>query len=108
MADLHFFATISVFIFKSVCQHTEQGIRVWFRLGLSPELLNMISPSIAAKRLDDSGRSHARVIRRGLMADGMTEILDGLEESDEVVTVGQLDLRDNDRVNVNHSGPWNK
>jgi membrane fusion protein, multidrug efflux system len=54
------------------------------------------------------GRAHARVIRRGLMADGMIEILDGLEEHDEVVTVGQLDLRDNDRVNVNHSGPWNK
>jgi membrane fusion protein (multidrug efflux system) len=54
------------------------------------------------------GRAHARVIRRGLMADGLIEVLDGLEEGDEVVTVGQLDLRDNDRVNVNHSGPWNK
>jgi hypothetical protein len=54
------------------------------------------------------GRAHARVIRRGLMADGMIEVLDGLEERDEVVTVGQLELRDNDRVNANHSGPWNK
>ena len=56
------------------------------------------------------GRAHARVIRRGLMADGMIEVLDGLEEElrRNSVTVGQLDLRDNDRVNVNHSGPWNK
>jgi membrane fusion protein, multidrug efflux system len=54
------------------------------------------------------GRAHARVIRRGLMADGMIEVLDGLEEGEQVVTVGQLDLRDNDRVYVNHSAPWNR
>jgi membrane fusion protein, multidrug efflux system len=58
--------------------------------------------------VESDGRAHARVVRRGLMADGMTEILDGLQEGDQVVTVGQLDLRDNDRVNLNHSGPWNK
>lgn len=58
--------------------------------------------------VEKDGRAHARVVRRGLMADGLIEILDGLEEGDEVVTVGQLDLRDNDRVNINHSGPWNK
>jgi membrane fusion protein, multidrug efflux system len=58
--------------------------------------------------LGKDGRAHARVVRRGLMADGMTEILDGLEEGEQVVTVGQLDLRDNDRVYVNHSGPWNQ
>ncbi|MBV8215637.1 MAG: efflux RND transporter periplasmic adaptor subunit [Verrucomicrobia bacterium] len=56
----------------------------------------------------EDGRAHARAIRRGLMADGQTEILDGLQEGEQVVTVGQLDLRDNDRVNLNHSGPWNK
>jgi membrane fusion protein (multidrug efflux system) len=58
--------------------------------------------------VEKDGRAHARVVRRGLMADGLTEILDGLEEGEQVVTVGQLELRDNDRVNVNHSGPWNK
>lgn len=58
--------------------------------------------------IEKDGRAHARIVRRGLMADGMTEILDGLEENEEVVTVGQLDLRDNDRVAINHSGPWNK
>ncbi len=51
---------------------------------------------------------HVRVVRRGLMADEMIEIIDGLQEGEEVVAVGQLDLRDNDRVNVNHSGPWNR
>jgi RND family efflux transporter MFP subunit len=58
--------------------------------------------------VEKDGRAHARVVRRGLMADGLTEILDGLEEGEQVVTVGQLELRENDRVNINHSGPWNK
>jgi membrane fusion protein (multidrug efflux system) len=58
--------------------------------------------------VEKDDHAHVRVVRRGLMADGMTEILDGLQEGEEVVTVGQLDLRDNDRVNINHSGPWNK
>ena len=54
------------------------------------------------------GRSHIRTIRRGLMADGKTEILDGLQEGEQVVTSGQQELHDNDRVSVNHSGPWNQ
>jgi len=56
------------------------------------------------------GDSHARIreVRPGLMADGMTEILDGLEEGDKVVTVGQLELHEGDRVTVNRSGPWNQ
>jgi membrane fusion protein (multidrug efflux system)/multidrug efflux system membrane fusion protein len=53
-------------------------------------------------------RSHIRTVRRGLMADGMTEILDGLQEGEQVVTSGQQELHDNDRVNANHSGPWNQ
>jgi membrane fusion protein (multidrug efflux system) len=52
--------------------------------------------------------AHTRSIRRGLMADGMTEILDGLEEGEQVVTVGMQELRDKDRVLLNQSGPWNK
>jgi hypothetical protein len=42
------------------------------------------------------------------MADGMTEILDGLEEGEHVVTVGMQELHDKDRVLLNQSGPWNK
>jgi membrane fusion protein, multidrug efflux system len=56
----------------------------------------------------DDNRAHIRTVRRGLMADGMTELLDGVQEGEHVVTVGQLELHDNDRLLVNHSGPWNK
>ena len=58
--------------------------------------------------VDHDGRARARQIRRGLMADGMTELLEGVQEGEQVVTVGMLELHDNDRVLVNKSGPWNK
>jgi membrane fusion protein, multidrug efflux system len=53
-------------------------------------------------------RAHLREIRPGLTSSGMTEILAGLNEGDEVTTVGQFGLHDNDRVAENHFGPWNK
>jgi membrane fusion protein (multidrug efflux system) len=53
-------------------------------------------------------RAHIRNVRRGLMAEGMTELLDGVQEGEQVVTVGMQELHDNDRVIANHSGPWNK
>lgn len=58
--------------------------------------------------VDSDNRAHARNVRRGLLADGMTELLDGVQEGEHVVTVGQLELHDKDRVLVNQSGPWNK
>jgi multidrug efflux pump subunit AcrA (membrane-fusion protein) len=58
--------------------------------------------------IDSNNRAHARVVRRGLMADGLTELLDGVQEGEQVVTVGMLELHDNDRVIVNQSAPWNK
>jgi membrane fusion protein, multidrug efflux system len=58
--------------------------------------------------IDSDNHAHARVVRRGLMSDGMTEILEGVQEGEQVVTVGMLELHDKDRVLVNQSGPWNK
>lgn len=58
--------------------------------------------------VDKDNRAHVREVRRGLMTEGMTELLSGVEEGEEVVTVGQEELRDNDRVSVNQSAPWNK
>jgi hypothetical protein len=37
----------------------------------------------------------------------MTELLEGVQEGEQVVTVGTQELRDNDRVDVNQA-PWNK
>jgi membrane fusion protein (multidrug efflux system) len=53
-------------------------------------------------------RAHLREIRRGLIVEEMAEVLGGLEEGEQVVTVGQFDLRENDAVSVNHFAPWNK
>jgi membrane fusion protein, multidrug efflux system len=58
--------------------------------------------------VDKDNRAHVREVRRGLMTEGMTELLSGVQEGEEVVTVGQQELRDNDRVMVNQSAPWNK
>ncbi len=57
---------------------------------------------------DKEDRAHLRAVRRGMAASGMTEILDGVQEGEMVVTVGQLELHDNDRIRPNRSGPWNK
>jgi hypothetical protein len=35
-------------------------------------------------------------------------VLGGLEEGEQVVTVGQFGLRENDAVSLNHFAPWNK
>ncbi len=41
-----------------------------------------------------------RRVKVGVIAEGMTQILDGLREGDQVVAVGQLDLKDGDRVRI--------
>jgi RND family efflux transporter MFP subunit len=53
-------------------------------------------------------KAHIREVRCGLATGGKTEILSGLQEGEEVVTVGQYDLRDNDNVLVNRYALWNK
>lgn len=56
--------------------------------------------------VDGNRRAHIREIQPGLAAEGMTEILGGLEEGEKVVTVGQLELRDGDRVAINPTSRW--
>jgi membrane fusion protein (multidrug efflux system) len=53
-------------------------------------------------------KARIRKVRSGLTVGGMTEILSGLQLGEQVVTVGQFGLRDNDRVEVNRFAPWNK
>lgn len=53
-------------------------------------------------------RVHLREIRRGSVVDGMAEVPGGLQEGEQVVTVGQFGLRENDIVSANHFAPWNK
>jgi multidrug efflux pump subunit AcrA (membrane-fusion protein) len=56
----------------------------------------------------DNGVVHTREVRCGLAANGFTEIMSGLREGEQVVTVGQLYLHDNDKVRVNAFAPWNQ
>jgi membrane fusion protein, multidrug efflux system len=74
----------------------------------STAVINPVGDKAVVYVVDKDNRAHVREIRRGLLIGGMTEILDGLQEGEEVVTVGTQELRDNDRVVVNQSAPWNK
>ncbi len=58
--------------------------------------------------VDDSGRVRLREVRPGLTTNGVTEIVAGLREGEEVVTVGQAGLRDKDEILANRNAPWNK
>jgi membrane fusion protein, multidrug efflux system len=74
----------------------------------STAVINPVGDKAIVYVVDKDNRAHVREVRRGLLIGGMTEILDGLQEGEEVVTVGTQELRDNDRVVVNQSAPWNK
>ena len=74
----------------------------------STAVINPVGDKATVYVVGEDGRAHVREVRRGLLVGGMTEILEGLQEGEEVVTVGTQELRDNDKVSVNKSTPWNK
>lgn len=81
------------------------------RMGLavpSTAIINPLSDRAAVFVVGDDHRAHLRPVRVGVEAEGYTEIVSGLREGEQVVTVGQFDLHDNDQVRVNQSAPWNK
>jgi membrane fusion protein, multidrug efflux system len=50
--------------------------------------------------VEHSSLARLRKVKIGLVAEGMTQVLDGLTEGDQVVVVGQLYLRDGDHVRI--------
>jgi RND family efflux transporter MFP subunit len=50
--------------------------------------------------VNDSNRANLRKVRSGIVANGLTEITSGLKEGEKVVTVGQLNLKENDKVHT--------
>ena len=74
----------------------------------STAVINPVGDRATVYVVDKDNHAHVREVRRGLLIGGMTELLDGVQEGEEVVTVGTQELRDNDRVEVNKSAPWNK
>ena len=73
----------------------------------SVALINPVGDRVTAFVMDKDHKVHLREVRRGLIANGFTELLAGIKEGEQVVTVGQLQLRDNDVVSENRFGPWN-
>jgi len=51
------------------------------------------------------GRAARRVVETGFIADGMTEIISGVEPEDLIVVKGQRDLRDGQPVEILEGGP---
>ena len=50
--------------------------------------------------VDASGHANQRKVRTGAVVNAMTEITSGLREGEKVVTVGQLYLKENDKVHT--------
>jgi membrane fusion protein (multidrug efflux system) len=73
---------------------------------VSTALMNPVGDHATVFVVDQNNIAHLRPVRYGLRAEGFTEIKDGLQEGELVVTVGQQELRDGDRVRANPSGPW--
>jgi len=48
--------------------------------------------------VDNSGHANLRKVGLGIVVNAMTEIISGLTEGEKVVTVGQLYLKENDKV----------
>lgn len=71
----------------------------------STALMNPVGDRTTVFVVDLNDVVHIRQVRCGLMAEGLTEILDGLQEGERVVVVGQLELHDNDHVRVNPTAP---
>ncbi|MBI3810679.1 MAG: efflux RND transporter periplasmic adaptor subunit [Nitrospirae bacterium] len=71
-------------------------------------IINPVGDRMTLYIVDGTGTAHLRSVRTGIVSDGMTQILEGLTEGERVVTVGQLYLRDNDRVQTNGTRDPNK
>jgi RND family efflux transporter MFP subunit len=71
-------------------------------------VINPVGDRAAVFVIDKKSTAHMRQIRRGSSLGGTTEVLSGLQEGEVVVTVGQFNLHDDDRVSGNKSAPWNK
>ena len=64
----------------------------------SVAVMNPVGERATVFVVDTTNKAHLRQVRCGTLSGGMTEILDGLQEGDQVVTVGQLYLKDNAQV----------
>ncbi len=71
-------------------------------------VMNPVGDRATVFVVGDDKKAHRHEIRQGLTVEGMTEVLGGLNEGNQVVVAGQTDLHDNESVSVNQFAPWNK
>jgi membrane fusion protein, multidrug efflux system len=64
----------------------------------SVAIINPLGDQASVFAVDNSGHAHLRKVGVGIVVNAMTEITDGLKEGEKVVTVGQLYLKENDKV----------
>jgi membrane fusion protein (multidrug efflux system) len=64
----------------------------------SVAILNPSGDQASVFVVDRSGRVTTRKVNLGIVANAMTEVTSGLNEGEKVVTVGQLYLKENDKV----------
>jgi membrane fusion protein (multidrug efflux system) len=74
----------------------------------STSIMNPVGDQATVFVVDKARRAHLRRVEIGLSNNGLTEILSGLAEGEQVVAAGQFGLRDNDLVRANQSAPWNR
>jgi len=70
-------------------------------------IINPVGDRASVFVVGDDKVAHLRDVRFGSTSGHVTEIVSGLQEGEQVVAVGQRDLRENDKVQVNRFAPWN-
>ncbi len=63
-------------------------------------VMNPSGEQSAVYVVNENGRANLRKVRTGIVVNAMTEVLTGLKEGEKVVSVGQLYLKENDKVHT--------
>jgi RND family efflux transporter MFP subunit len=66
----------------------------------STAVMNLVGESPSVFLVNQASQAVLKPVRLGISGGGLTEILDGVQEGDIVVTVGSLYLKDGDKVNM--------
>jgi RND family efflux transporter MFP subunit len=63
-------------------------------------VMNPVGESATIFTVDQNAQVHIRRVKIGVSASGLTEIIEGLQEGDNVITTGVQFLKDGDKVQI--------
>jgi multidrug efflux pump subunit AcrA (membrane-fusion protein) len=66
----------------------------------STAVMNIVGETPSVFVINQELKAVSRPVRLGINGGGLTEIVDGVQEGEMVVTVGSLYLKDGDKVNM--------